>query len=203
MALTTVLRRGVATCQTLGSQSSSTTTGQSGCRANSSRGWRVCGAGLYAKYRSLLLVTGRRVTRSQASWRAENRWFGADRARTEYALLYAKDLHLEQPDLAGRPFLNAPAARGKEVFTSSKREIRAVPSAPLTCRQPSISASAPPSAGSQRVLAPRACDTFESLHHGGRQPQAGEAHRVFRADCKAKRAHRRSKYFFSSWTARA
>ena len=28
--------------------------------------------------------------------------------------------------------------------------------------------------------------------------QAGEAHRVFRADCKAKRANWRSKYFFSS-----
>ena len=56
-----------------------------------------------------------------AIWRAENRWFGADRARTEYALLYAKDLHLEQPDLAGRPFLNALSARVKEVFASSKR----------------------------------------------------------------------------------
>src|SRR5882762_351408 len=49
MALTTRLKRGVATCQTRGSQSSSTTTGQSGCRANGSRGWRVCGAGPYAK----------------------------------------------------------------------------------------------------------------------------------------------------------
>jgi hypothetical protein len=56
-----------------------------------------------------------------ASWRADNRWFGVDRARTEYALLYAKDLHLEQPDLAGRPFLNALSARVKEIFTSSKR----------------------------------------------------------------------------------
>jgi hypothetical protein len=55
------------------------------------------------------------------SWRAENRWFGADRARTEYALLYAKDLHLEQPELAGRPFLNAVSARVKEIFASSKR----------------------------------------------------------------------------------
>ena len=55
------------------------------------------------------------------SWRAENRWFGVDRARTEYALLYAKDLHLEQPDLAGRPFLNAVSARVKEIFAPSKR----------------------------------------------------------------------------------
>jgi SAM-dependent methyltransferase len=44
-ALTTVLKRGVATCQMRGSQSSSTTTGPSGCRANGSRGWRVHGAG--------------------------------------------------------------------------------------------------------------------------------------------------------------
>ena len=56
-----------------------------------------------------------------ASWHAENRWFGADRARTEFALLYAKDLHLEQPDLAGRPLLNALSARVKEIFASSKR----------------------------------------------------------------------------------
>jgi len=56
-----------------------------------------------------------------AGWRAENRWFGVDRARTEYALLYAKDLHLEQPELAGRPFLNAVSARVKEIFAASKR----------------------------------------------------------------------------------
>jgi hypothetical protein len=56
-----------------------------------------------------------------ASWRAENRWFGVERARTEYALLYAKDLHLAQPDLTGRPFLNAVSARVKEIFASSKR----------------------------------------------------------------------------------
>ncbi|TLY75421.1 MAG: hypothetical protein E6K43_05285 [Gammaproteobacteria bacterium] len=55
-----------------------------------------------------------------ASWRAENRWFGADRARTEYALLYAKDLRLEQPDLTGRPFLNALSARVREIFASGK-----------------------------------------------------------------------------------
>ena len=55
-----------------------------------------------------------------AGWRAENRWFGVDRARTEYALLYAKDLHLEQPELAGRPFLNAVSARVKEIFASGK-----------------------------------------------------------------------------------
>jgi hypothetical protein len=56
-----------------------------------------------------------------AGWHAENRWFGTDRARTEYALLYAKDLRQEQPDLAGRPFLNALSARVKEIFASGKR----------------------------------------------------------------------------------
>jgi hypothetical protein len=56
-----------------------------------------------------------------ANWQTENRWFGSDRARTEYALLYAKDLHQEQPDLTGRPFLNALSARVREVFTPQKR----------------------------------------------------------------------------------
>jgi hypothetical protein len=56
-----------------------------------------------------------------AAWQAENRWYGADRARTEYAILYAKDLHQQQPDLAGRAFLNALSARVKEIFASSKR----------------------------------------------------------------------------------
>lgn len=51
----------------------------------------------------------------------ENRWFGSDHARTEYALLYAKDLRQEQPDLTGRPFLNALSAHVKDVFTPSKR----------------------------------------------------------------------------------
>jgi hypothetical protein len=56
-----------------------------------------------------------------ASWHAENRWFGSDRARTEYALLYAKDLRQEQPSLAGTLFLNALSARVKEVFLPAAR----------------------------------------------------------------------------------
>jgi hypothetical protein len=56
-----------------------------------------------------------------AAWQAENRWYGADRARTEYAVLYAKELHQQQPVLAGRAFLNALSARVKEVFTPGKR----------------------------------------------------------------------------------
>jgi hypothetical protein len=56
-----------------------------------------------------------------ANWQTENRWFGSDRARTEYALLYAKDLRQEQPDLSGRPLLNALSARVREVFSPQKR----------------------------------------------------------------------------------
>jgi len=56
-----------------------------------------------------------------APWHAENRWFGADRARTEYALLYARDLKQEQPELSGRPLLNALSARVREVFAPAKR----------------------------------------------------------------------------------
>jgi hypothetical protein len=56
-----------------------------------------------------------------AGWQAENAWFGADRARTEYALLYAKDLRQSQPELNGRPFLNAVAARVREVFAAARR----------------------------------------------------------------------------------
>ena len=55
-----------------------------------------------------------------AGWQTENSWFGADRARTEYALLYAKDLR-ESQELNGRRFLNAVSARVKEVFASAKR----------------------------------------------------------------------------------
>ena len=56
-----------------------------------------------------------------AGWQAENRWFGADRARTEYALLYARDLRQQQPELAGRPLLNAVSARVREVVAPARR----------------------------------------------------------------------------------
>jgi hypothetical protein len=55
------------------------------------------------------------------SWHAANRWFGSDRARTEYAILYAKALHTEQPDLAGRALLDALALRVSEVFAATRR----------------------------------------------------------------------------------
>jgi len=54
-------------------------------------------------------------------WQTENRWFGSDHARTEYALLYAKDLRQVQPELTGRPFLNALSARVRDVFSPAKR----------------------------------------------------------------------------------
>lgn len=54
------------------------------------------------------------------SWQSENRWFGSDHARTEFALLYAKDLRQAQPELGGRTFLNALSTRVREVFTASK-----------------------------------------------------------------------------------
>jgi hypothetical protein len=55
-----------------------------------------------------------------AAWHAENRWFGVDRARTEYAVLYTRDLHQEHPELAGRSFLNALSARVRDVFTAKR-----------------------------------------------------------------------------------
>lgn len=56
-----------------------------------------------------------------ADWQTENRWFGSDRARTEYARLYAKELRQEQPGLSGRAFLEAVSARVKELFAPPKR----------------------------------------------------------------------------------
>ena len=55
------------------------------------------------------------------SWHPANRWFGSDRARTEYAILYAKALHAEQPDLAGRALLDALSLRVREIFAGTRR----------------------------------------------------------------------------------
>lgn len=55
-----------------------------------------------------------------SSWQSENRWFGPDHARTEFALLYAKDLRQAQPELGGRPFLSALSTRVREVFASKR-----------------------------------------------------------------------------------
>lgn len=50
------------------------------------------------------------------SWRADNPWFDVDKPRIAFAVLYAKQLRQEQPNLLGRPFLDAISSRVSEVF---------------------------------------------------------------------------------------
>lgn len=52
------------------------------------------------------------------SWKSENPWFGSNYAKTELAMRYAKQLQREQPDLAGRPFLDAISAKVRDTFGS-------------------------------------------------------------------------------------
>jgi len=52
------------------------------------------------------------------NWRAENPWFGSDYARTAYAVRYVKQLEQEQPELVGRPLLDAVSAKVAEKFGS-------------------------------------------------------------------------------------
>jgi hypothetical protein len=54
------------------------------------------------------------------SWRSDNPWFGSDYAKTQFALRYAKQLQHEQPDLVGRPFLDAISAKVRDTFGASK-----------------------------------------------------------------------------------
>ena len=54
------------------------------------------------------------------SWQAENPWFGSNKPKTEFALLYAKQLRQERPELVGRPFYDAVSAKVSEVFGTSK-----------------------------------------------------------------------------------
>lgn len=54
------------------------------------------------------------------NWQAANPWFGTDRPKTEFALLYAKQLRQEHPDLIGRPFFDAVSAKVIEVFNINK-----------------------------------------------------------------------------------
>ena len=54
------------------------------------------------------------------TWQAENPWFGTDRARTEFAVLYAKQLRQERPDLAGRPFLDTVTAKIRATFGDTR-----------------------------------------------------------------------------------
>ncbi len=55
------------------------------------------------------------------TWQTDNAWFGSDRARTEFALLYQKQLRQERPDVTGRPLLDAVSARVREVFGYTAR----------------------------------------------------------------------------------
>jgi hypothetical protein len=55
------------------------------------------------------------------SWQAANPWFGSDKAKTEFAVLYAKQLRQDQPDLVGRRFWDAVTAKVGDTFGSSSK----------------------------------------------------------------------------------
>ena len=50
------------------------------------------------------------------AWLSANQWFGKDRAKTEYALLYAKQLRQDHPELLGKPFFDNVSAKVMETF---------------------------------------------------------------------------------------
>jgi hypothetical protein len=54
------------------------------------------------------------------SWKSENPWYGRDYAKTQFAMRYAKQLQQEQPDLVGRPFLDAVSAKVSDTFVGKK-----------------------------------------------------------------------------------
>lgn len=60
------------------------------------------------------------TTPEYRSWLAANPWYGTDRPRTEFALLYAKQLRQERPELTGRPFFDTVSAKVIEVFDGKK-----------------------------------------------------------------------------------
>lgn len=53
-------------------------------------------------------------------WHTLNKWFGSDRPRTEFAMLYAKQLRAEEPELSSRAFLDAVSLKVSEVFGATK-----------------------------------------------------------------------------------
>jgi septal ring factor EnvC (AmiA/AmiB activator) len=65
-------------------------------------------------------ATNNSKTPELESWKSENPWYGSDYAKTQFAMRYAKQLQQEQPDLVGRPFLDAVAAKVREKFDASK-----------------------------------------------------------------------------------
>jgi hypothetical protein len=54
------------------------------------------------------------------NWKSENPWYGRDYVKTSFAMRYAKQLQREQPDLVGRPFLDAVSAKVSDTFGASK-----------------------------------------------------------------------------------
>jgi TolA-binding protein len=50
------------------------------------------------------------------AWKAENRWYGTDYPRTQFATRYMKKLEKERPELGGRELLDAVAAKVNETF---------------------------------------------------------------------------------------
>jgi predicted RNase H-like nuclease (RuvC/YqgF family) len=58
--------------------------------------------------------------RELQNWKAENPWYGSEYKRTQFAMRYAKQLQQEQPDLVGRPFLDAISAKVTDKFGASK-----------------------------------------------------------------------------------
>lgn len=54
------------------------------------------------------------------NWLSDNPWYGSDRAKTEFALLYAKQLRQERAELIGRPFFDAVSMKVNETFGVAK-----------------------------------------------------------------------------------
>jgi hypothetical protein len=54
------------------------------------------------------------------SWLAANPWIASDRAKREFAMLYAKQLKQDRPDLTGRALLDAVSAKISETFGVAK-----------------------------------------------------------------------------------
>jgi|HubBroStandDraft_1064217.scaffolds.fasta_scaffold06433_2 exonuclease VII large subunit len=62
-------------------------------------------------------VLNKQVEREELkSWKADNPWFGSDYAKTQFATRYARQLEKEQPDLVGRPLLDAISAKVRDKF---------------------------------------------------------------------------------------
>ncbi len=93
--------------------------------------WRICGFKM-SFLRSNWRMINRRFEPVQASttdysktpelksWKSDNPWYGADYAKTAFAMRYAKQLQREQPDLVGRPFLDALSEKVSDTFGASR-----------------------------------------------------------------------------------